>query len=137
MDTIAANMNPTFQWCVWNVNVDTPIYVKTKFSIKKLSNSNNCKKKTVRHNFFKIDFTLPGDKELRSIVLKIVDTDFQVFPKRQIGAKKIQEKFAQMKMLLCLAFKMQLRKIMTIILYYNLITCFVLALDSTDRLLYV
>ena len=108
-------MNPTFQWCVWNVNVDTPIYVKTKFSIKKLSNSNNCKKKTVRHTFLKINLTLPGDKKPR---------------------RTITRKTAQMIMLLCLASKLQSRKKM-FSLDYNLITCFVLALDSTDRLLYV
>ncbi len=36
-------MKPTSQLCRWNVNVDTPMYVKTKFSIKKLRSSNSCK----------------------------------------------------------------------------------------------
>jgi len=40
-DTNAKEMKPKFQLCFVNVKVDTPMYVNTKFSIRKFASSNN------------------------------------------------------------------------------------------------
>lgn len=38
-DTKPAKMKPGSKWCLGNVNIDTPMYEKIKFSAKKFSNS--------------------------------------------------------------------------------------------------
>lgn len=43
-DTIAENINPAWNICDWNVNIDTPMYKNTKFSARKFSSSNNYNK---------------------------------------------------------------------------------------------
>jgi hypothetical protein len=38
-DTNPAKIKPGSKWCLGNVNIDTPMYEKMKFSAKKLSSS--------------------------------------------------------------------------------------------------